>query len=118
MNISKLPIISYVRRYWYVVVLLYIAYLGARSNSLFAVLDVFAYLPLAFAAWVALPLLWRNIFNAGSTDKYIDSGDYTRDFASLPPELKVELTVRQMNGYLIGSAIIVHALLSNLFPNG
>jgi len=118
MKLSKLPVISYARRYWWVILILYIAYVAARSNSLFAVLDVFVYLPLAFAAWVALPLLWRNIFNRHTTDAYIDNKGYTNDFNALDAKTKVEIVVKQMNGYLIGAAIIVHALLSNLFPGG
>ena len=116
MNIMKLPVISYVRRYWWIIAILWLAYIAARSNSVFAALDVFAYLPLAFAAWVALPLLWRNIFNLKTTDPYLDPGHYAKDLNSLPGVEKVKLTVAQMNGYLIGSAVIVHALLSNLFP--
>lgn len=115
MNISKLPVVSYVRRYWWVLALLYLAYLAARSDDLFKILDIFVYLPLAFVAWVTLPLLWRNLFNARTTDKFVDSGNYAKSFNDATSEKKVELTVQQMNGYLIGSAIIVHALLSNLF---
>jgi hypothetical protein len=118
MNLTKMPFLSFVRRYWWILVILYVAYVAARSNSVFAVLDVFAYLPLAFAAWVVLPLLWRNIFNTKTTDPYVDSGEFAKDFNALTPEEKVRQTNNQMNTYLIGSAIIIHALLANLFPGG
>lgn len=115
MNIKSLPIVSYVRRYWWVIAILWIAYVAARADSVFAVLDIFAYLPLAFAAWVSLVLLWRNVFNRNTTDEFVDSGGFRDGFNALPSKDKVKLTVSQMNGYLIGGAIIVHALVSNLF---
>lgn len=114
-KIRSFPLVSYLARYWWVVAILWVAYVAARADSVFAVLDVFAYLPLAFAAWVALPLLWRNIFNRNTTDRYVDEKKYQEDFQKLDYAHKVDLTVRQMGHYLIGSAIIVHALLSNLF---
>lgn len=116
MNISHLPVLSFIRRYWWVLLLFCLAFLGTRSDSLFAIFDVLIYLPLAFAAWVALPLLWRNLLNADTTDAYIDSGEHNKDFHALPPIEKIKHTREQMGSYLIGSAIIVHALLSNLFP--
>ena len=75
-------------------------------------------MPLAFGAWVTLALLWRNVFNRNTTDKFVDSGGFREAFNAMPREERVKITVTQMNGYLIGGAVIVHALLSNLFPSG
>jgi len=111
----NLPILSFLRRYWWLIVILYIGYVMVRSESVFAVLDVFGYLPLAFASWVGLVLLWRNLFNRKTTDQYVDSGRYVKDFDSLPAREKVWFTMIQAGCYLVGGAIITAAIVGNLF---
>lgn len=98
--------------YWWVLAILWLCYLTAKSASIFEAVGHFGLLPLAFAAWVALSLLWRNIFNGKTTDEYVDSGNFAQDFNNLPAEKKVEMTMRQIQSYLIGAAIIIHALFS------
>lgn len=114
-KINHLPVVSFVRRYLWLVIVLWIAYLAARNDTVFRVLDIFAYLPIAFAAWVILPLLWRNVFNQKTTDAYVDSKQVQRDFEELSGREKCWFTMIQMGFYLLGSAVIVSALISNLF---
>ena len=114
MNISKLPGISYLRRYWWVILAILLGYLLADYG--WEILDIFAYLPLVFALWVSGPLLFRNIFNRKTTDKYIDDKQYHEDFwGALLPSERVWFTMIQSGIYLLGSALIVHAVASNLF---
>lgn len=107
-------IISFLRRYWWVIALVIGAYLLARWDAAFRVLDVMAYLPLLFAAWVAFPLAWRNIFNRDTTDKYIDNKGPKEDFWAMSPKDRMFYTLGQFAAYLIGSAIVVHALATHV----
>ena len=111
MNLLKLPIVSYIRRYWYVLVLLYLAYLFARAESVWNVIDVFAYMPLALLAIAATGLFFRNIFHRKTTDQFVDSGDFAREFRVLPPREKVWFTMIQWTGYMIAGGLVALGLL-------
>jgi len=123
MKLSKLPGISYLRRYWWVLLAVILGYLLADYG--WNLLDIFAYLPLVFGLWITGPLLFRNIFNRTTTDAYVDQKtnrndgtkvkQITLDFESMDSVQKVWFTMIQNGIYLLGSAIVVHAIASNLF---
>lgn len=124
----KLPIVSYLRRYWWVIAIIVATFLLARWDAAFAVLDIFVYFPVVFAISVAFPLLWRNLFNRNSTDAYIDTkvpvmgangkvkqiSKIAQDFKDLPDRDKVWLATIQSLAYFIASAIITAALAATL----
>lgn len=110
-ELKKLPGISYLRRYWWVLLAVMLTYAALRSDSLFAVVDIFVYLPVAFALWVALPLAWRNLFNRRTTDEFVDQKRAVSAFADLTEREKTWFTMIQMGFYLLGSAIIVAAFV-------
>lgn len=111
MNLSKLPIVSYFRRYWWILVLTYLAYLFARAESVWNVVDVFAYMPLALLAIASVGLFFRNVFHKKTTDEFVDSGDYAREFKVLSPKDKVWITSVQWIGYMIAGGLVALGLL-------
>lgn len=111
MSILKLPVISYVRRYWWILVLVYLAYLFARAESVWNVIDVFAYMPLALLSIASVGLFFRNVFHRKTTDEFVDSGDYAKEFRVLPPHEKVWLTSIQWIGYMIAGGLVALGLL-------
>jgi hypothetical protein len=58
------PIVSFLRRYWWIVLLVVACVWLVFSPGAFRLLDLFVYLPCAFGITVGLPLLWRNIFHS------------------------------------------------------
>jgi hypothetical protein len=121
----KLPILSYVVRYWYVLVAVVLTFILAKWDAAFALLDVFVYVPVCCAIAVAFVLLWRNIFNRGTTDDYVcqktNRNDGTEvkqiilDFEGMTPTHRIWFTMIQSGFYLLGASIITAAIASNLF---
>lgn len=105
------PVISFLRRYWWVVLVLLAAVWLAFSPGAFRLLDLFVYLPASFGIAVGLPLLWRNLFHRKTSDNDVDSGYYAREWNNLDPKTRVTLTTVQWVAYVLAAAIIVAGFL-------
>lgn len=102
---------SFLRRYWWILVVIAASIWLAFSPGAFRLLDLFVYLPAAFGISYGLPLLWRNIFHGKTSDADIDSGWYVSRWKSLDPGTRVILITVQWIGYVIAAAIIVAGFL-------
>jgi hypothetical protein len=102
----NIPILSYLKRYWWVLLLVIVTFTIGRNDGVWAVLDAFAVFPVLFCVSWAFALLWRNLFNRNTTDAFVDSGRFKTAFNALSEEKKVELTMMQMNGYVLAGSII------------
>lgn len=121
MNKPQLPVISFIRRYWWVILALIAAVWLVFSPGAFRVLDLFVYLPAAFGVSYGLPLLWRNLFHGKTTDADVDSGFYAESYKSLSKEERVWLVSIQWIGYVLAAAIITAGFLiflSGIPPRG
>jgi hypothetical protein len=105
------PVISFLRRYWWIALIIIACVWLVFSPGAFRLLDLFVYLPCAFGITVGLPLLWRNIFHSKTTDADVDSGDYTRFYRQLDTRTRCLIVTFQWMGYVIASAIIVAGFL-------
>lgn len=103
--------ISFVRRYWWLVLIAVAAVWLVFSPGAFRLLDLFVYLPAAFGITFGLPLLWRNVFHPKTTDADIDSGDYARFYRQLDTRTRCWIVTVQWIGYVLASAIIVAGFL-------
>jgi len=93
---NRTSILSFLRRYWWVVLVLVASIWLVFSPGAFRLLDLFVYLPAAFGVSYGLPLLW---------------GDYARWYRDLDPKTRVILVSAQWVGYVIAAAIIVAGFL-------
>jgi len=110
--IKGLPVISFLWRYWLILALLAIFAGLIFSNSLFAVVGMFIYIPALSLGSLAFALLLRNVFNDDTTDADADSGRFRREWDELEPKTRVTLTVVQILVYLFCVSIITAALAS------
>ena len=78
---------------------------------MWAVLDVFAYMPLAFLAAVSTSLGFRNLFHRKTTDKDVDNGNYATWYRDMTVRDKVWLISIQWIAYVIAGALIALGLL-------
>lgn len=111
MSALHLPILSFLRRYWWIVLIIIACIWLVFSPGAFGLIDLFVYLPAAFGITVGLPLLWRNIFHPATTDMDVDSGYYGRAYRGLDPRDRVMIVTFQWIGYVIASSIIVCGFL-------
>lgn len=111
MKALHIPIVSFVARYWWVILVTLACIWLVFSPGAFALLDLFIYLPAAFGLTFGLPLLWRNVFHAKTTDKDVDDGFYQLAYRSLDARTRVLIVTFQWIGYVIASSIIVAGFL-------
>lgn len=105
------PIVSFIRRYWWIALIIIACVWMVFSPGAFGLLDLFVYLPMAFAITIGLPLFFRNVFHSKTTDADVDSGDYARHYRQLDTKTRCLIVTFQWIGYVIASAIIVAGFL-------
>jgi hypothetical protein len=108
---NNIPVVSFARRYWWVILVIFACVWLVFSPGAFRLLDLFVYLPAAFGISYGLPLLWRNIFHPSTTDDDVDSGYYKRGYKTLPERERVWIVTLQWIGYVIAASIITAGFL-------
>lgn len=106
-RLSEIPVISYFWRYWWVLALIVASVALVLSPTAFSVIDLFVYIPFAFALAFGLPLIWRYVFHSKTTDHDVRTGFYWKEYQKLMPRDRVMLVTFQWVAYVIASALIV-----------
>lgn len=104
-------IISFLKRYWWMVLIVFACVWLVFSPAAFGLIDLFVYLPCAFGITFGLPLLWRSVFHKDTTDKDVRSGTYKLGYENLDLKTRTLIVTFQWIGYVISAAIIVAGFL-------
>lgn len=112
MNISKLPIIGYIKRYWILLGVIAILIWAYASGALALTMRGALLIPIFTLLGGASALLLRNTFNRLTTDKYVDDKDWIkRDWASLTPFQRILMTKVEFAVYFIGGCLVAAGLV-------
>ena len=102
---------NFIKRYWHLLILVGIGLFLITNNTLFQVLGTEVYIPAIASIKFVTALLFRNMFNRDTTDKYVKTKQFTQDFWSdLSPKERVILTHIQFWVYLIFLGLVVLAV--------
>lgn len=112
MNISKLPIIGYIKRYWILLAVIAILVWAYASGALALTMRGALLIPIFTLLSGASALLLRNTFNRSTTDKYVDDKQWIkRDWGNLTPFQRILLTKIEFACYFVGGCIIAAGLV-------
>ena len=112
----KLPIITYIKRYWPLLLVLAVLIYAYTSGALGLAMKGLLLIPIFTLTAAASGLLLRNVYNRSTTDKYVDSKEdgvkqITKDWDSLTPFQKIVLTKIEALVYFVGGALIAAGLV-------
>lgn len=106
----KTTLLSYLRRYRRLhLAFLFLAALS-QNDVVFKSLGMFAYGPALVTLAALCGLLLRNLFHGETTDRHVDSGEYTEAWNALNPIRRMELTFWQSIAYFLSASIIIAAI--------
>jgi len=109
--LKKIPLVSYVRRYWLILVLLAGAGYLALDDKLFALIGTAIYAPALVLIAALTGLLIRHIVNADTADQCIHSGEYDTTWKTvLTAKERLGITVLIGIVYFLGACLIVAAV--------
>lgn len=108
-TLRAIPIISYIVRYWPILMLIYFGHMAMSNEELYKQWGALIFIPVKVLGVIALAFLIRHVTNRGSTEPYVNTGKYDIDFRGLTPIQKVWITVAQVLGYLLVAAIASQA---------
>jgi len=112
MKIPKIPIISYVKRYWPLLLVLAALIFAYTSGTLAVAMKGLLLIPIFTLTAAASGLLLRNVYNRATTDRYVDDKEWiTRDWDSLTPWQRILLTKVEALTYFTGGALIATGLV-------
>jgi len=112
MNIFKLPIVGYIKRYWVLLAAIAILIWAYASGALALTMRGALLIPIFTLLAGASGLLLRNTFNRSTTDKYVDNKKWLiRDWADLTPYQRIFLTKLEYAVYFIGGCVIAAGLV-------
>lgn len=109
-KLLKLPVISAIARYWVLFTVLALLAVLLITNVLFAVVGAMLWIPALVLGCMGSALLLRNVFNAETTDKDVDSGKFEAEWGSLDSKTRITLTVVQILVYFLGACIVAAAI--------
>lgn len=110
---KNIPILSYIKRYWFMLVILAVLIYAYKSGSIALALRGALLVPIFIMICAASVLLLRNVLNRKTTDPYVDDKDWLkRDWADLTPFQRVMLTKAEAAAYFIGASLIAASLLA------
>lgn len=112
MDIFKLPIIGYLKRYWILLAVIAILVWAYASGALALTMRGALLIPIFTLIAGASALLLRNTFNRATTDRYVDDKNWIkRDWDSLTPIQRLILTKVEYAVYFLGGCIIAAGLV-------
>ena len=112
MNLSKLPIIGYIKRYWILLAAIGILVWAYTSGTLALTMRGALLIPIFTLVAGASGLLLRNTFNRSTTDQYVDNKTWVkRDWDSLTPMQRILFTKIEYAVYFLGGCIIAAGLV-------
>lgn len=112
MNLLKLPIISYIKRYWILLAATALLIWAYTSGTLALTMRGALLIPIFTLVAAASGLLLRNVFNRRTTDKYVENESWiTRDWADLTPFQRILLTKIEYAIYFLGGCVIAAGLV-------
>ena len=109
---SKMPIISYIKRYWILLAAIALLIWAYTSGTLALTMRGALLIPIFTLIAAASALLLRNVYNRKTTDKYADDKEWiTRDWDSLTPFQRIAITKAEFLIYFFGGSIIAAGLV-------
>lgn len=108
---SQLPIVSYFKRYWLLLILFGLFLAVSLNDLLFKVAGTLIYGPTLILGAMIVALLIRNIFNADTTDADADSGYTAREWKNQSAEFRLRWAKIEILVYFLGGCIVLSALI-------
>lgn len=110
---KNIPILSYIKRYWFMLAILAVLIYAYKSGSIALAMRGALLVPIFILISAASVLLLRNVLNRKTTDPYVDDKLWLkRDWADLTPFQRVLLTKVEAAAYFLGASIIAATLLT------
>lgn len=112
MNLFKLPIIDYIKRYWILLAAIGILIWAYTSGALALTMRGALLIPIFTLIAGASALLLRNTFNRATTDRYVDNKSWIkRDWDSLTPIQRILITKVEYAVYFLGGCLVAAGLV-------
>ena len=107
MKLLKLPIITYAKRYWPLLLALAVLIYAYTSGTIGVAMKGILLIPIFTLSAAASGLLLRNVYNRSTTDKYVDDKvQLTKDWESLTSYERIKLMKLEFLTYFIGGSLI------------
>lgn len=107
----KLPIITYIKRYWVLLAVIAVLVWAYASSSLSLTMRGALIIPIFTLIAGASGLLLRNVYNRLTTDRYVDDKVWIkRDWDSLTPFQRILITKVEALVYFIGGCLVAAGL--------
>ena len=108
----KLPIITYIKRYWPLLLVLSVLIFAYTSGALGVAMKGLLLIPIFTLTAAASGLLLRNVYNRSTTDKYVDDKEkLLEDWDALSSYERVKLMKLEALTYFIGGSLIAAGLV-------
>ncbi len=107
---KNIPFISYIRRYWILLIVFAVALVAAMSH-LFDIIGTLVYLPVLAVGAVLVSLLIRHLFFSQTLDADVHSGDFVKWWQTMEPCSRVVLNLAAMGILFLGVCYIAAALI-------
>jgi len=112
MKLLKLPIITYAKRYWPLLLELAVLIYAYTSGTIGVAMKGILLIPIFTLSAAASGLLLRNVYNRSTTDKYVDDKvQLTKDWESLTSYERIKLMKFEALTYFMGGSIIAAGLV-------
>ena len=108
----KIPIISYIKRYWPLLLVLGVLIFAYTSGALAVAMKGLLLIPIFTLTACASGFLLRNVYNRSTTDRYVDDKEWiTKDWDSLTPWQRILITKIEALSYFVGGTLIAAGLV-------
>ena len=108
----KLPIITYLKRYWPLLLVLGVLIYAYTSGTIGVAMKGLLLIPIFTLTAAASGLLLRNVYNRQTTDRYADEKELIRkDWDSLTPFQRILFLKGEALTYFIGGSLIAAGLV-------
>ena len=109
---KKLPIITYLKRYWPLLAVLGVLIYAYTSGTVGVAMKGLLLIPIFTLTAAASGLLLRNVYNRATTDRYVDDKEWiTKDWDSLTSWQRILITKVEALTYFAGGALIAAGLV-------
>lgn len=103
---TNIPIITYVQRYWMLILAAAALVSLCLNDKVFALLGALVYIPAVASVATLVFLLIIHLFFRETIDKDWHNGTYVAEWRSLEPKTRITLTVALVVGLFLSVAII------------
>lgn len=109
---KKIPIITYLKRYWPLLLVLAVLIYAYTSGAIGVAMKGLLLIPIFTLTAAASGLLLRNVYNRKTTDRYVDDKELiTKDWDSLTSWQRILITKAEALAYFLGGSLIAAGLV-------